>query len=394
MQARGRGIVKAYSLATLLVLALPGSAAGLDEPRGPALPSPASAPIALLVDVSSGQTLFARDSKAPMLPASMTKVMTCLIAFDLIRAGKLDQDAVFTVRPDTAARMAGKGSSLGLVAGEQVRVRDLIAGVATASANDASVVLAEGALGSEAAWIAAMNARAASLGMKDSRFASTNGLPDGGRTRVTAQDMARLGIVLVSEHPALYRTYIGHKTMTWRDRVLYSHNPLAGIFPGADGIKTGHTREAGFTFLGSIERAGRRLVLVIGRAPNEAERARAAADLAEWGYAAWDSRPFLTPDRVVGQARVQGGAERKVPLVVPEGARLAVPEGGAPGRLTGRIVYQGPLRAPIAKGQRVGLLEVSVAGQGSHSLPLVTARAVGLGGPFDRMVDGLLGLFE
>ena len=358
------------------------------------LPVPAAqAPILLLVDLSAGQTLFARGAEQPFLPASMTKAMTMLVAFDLIRAGRLSEDAMFTVRPETAARLSGKGTTLWLQPGEQVRVGDLLHGIATASANDAAMVLAEGALGSDAAWIAAMNARAQALGMTGSSFASVNGLPDGGKTRVTARDMVRLAQALIVDHPELYRRYFGPREMDWKGQKLASRNPIAGVLPGADGIKTGHTREAGYTFLGAVERNGRRLVLVVGKAPTEADRARAAREVAEWGYAAWDSRPFLTPDWTVGAVRVQGGDARSVPVAVAQPFALAVPKGHRP-RVSARIVYTGPVRAPVGKGQLVGGLEVQIDGQPPHYLPLVAREAVGKAGPIDRLVNGLLGPFQ
>lgn len=378
----------------LLAALLPGAAASRDVALAVPQPVPeAQAPILLLVDLSAGQTLFARGSEQPFLPASMTKAMTLLVAFDLIRAGKLAEDAMFTVRPETAARLSGKGTTLWLQAGEQVAVRDLLHGIATASANDAAVALAEGALGNEAAWIAAMNARAAALGMTGSSFASVNGLPDGGRTRVTARDMVRLAQALIVEHPELYRRYFGHREMDWKGRKLASRNPIAGVVPGADGIKTGHTREAGFTFLGAVERDGRRLVLVVGKSPTEADRARAARDIAEWGYAAWDGRPFLSADWVVGAVRVQGGDARSVPVAVARPFALSVPKGSQP-KVTARIAYRGPVRAPIAAGQLVGGLEVRIEGQPPHYLPLVARRAVAKAGPIDRLVNGLLGPFQ
>ena len=357
----------------------------------PVPPGAAAAPIALLTDFSSGQVLYARAADQRFLPASITKVMTALVAFDLIAAGRLREDAVITVKPETARRWAGKGTTLNLRGGEQVSVRDLLLGTTTVSANDAAVALAEGALGSLDAWTGAMNARAAALGMTGSHFATPSGFPDQGQTYVTANDLVRLAGALIDQHPALYRRYFGHPAMDWRGRTLRSHDPFAGLLAGADGIKTGYSYEAGFNFLGSVNRGGRRLVLVIGRAPTEPGRATAAKALAEWGYAAWDSRAFLSPGYVVGAAKVQSGAARSVPLGVPRGFALTLPKGaGAP--VSGRILYDGPLKAPLAKGQQVARLELSVAGQPVHALPLVTTKAVAAAGPIDRIVNGLLGL--
>ncbi|MFC0589168.1 D-alanyl-D-alanine carboxypeptidase family protein [Novosphingobium aquiterrae] len=358
----------------------------------PACPGPAARiPHALLVDLSAGRTLCAHGSNVVFPPASMTKAMTALVIFDLIKAGKLDENELVTVRPGTASAWAGKGTTLNLRPGEQVSIGQLLMGTLTVSANDAAVALAESASGSTEDFVAAMNARARSLGMRSSRFGTPNGFPDRGRTAVSAADMARLAETLINDHPDLYRRYIGKKTMDWRGATLSSHDPFAGVLSGADGIKTGHTFEAGFNFLGAVRRDGRRLVLVIGGARTDTDRANAARGMAEWGYAAWDSRPFLNTGMIVGAARVQGGAARSVPLTVPRSFTLATMKGTGTA-VRGTIVYDGPLRAPLAQGQHVARLRITTAAAGSYDLPLVAARAVGKAGAIDRIVNGLLGL--
>lgn len=385
----------------LCLLALPGLAMAMDPPPPPVPPTtvqfnpPAKqqAPIALLADLSAGQILFARDADKRFLPASMTKAMTALVAFDLIKAGKLDEQALITVRPEVANRWAGKGTTLNLKPGEQVRLGDLLMGTTTVSANDAAVALAEAAGGSLDAFITLMNNRALALGMKNSHFGTPNGFPDRGATYVTANDLVLLATALIKEHPALYARYFGKKSMIWRGGQYNSHDPFAGVLPGADGIKTGHTFEAGFNFLGAVERDGRRLVVVIGGAPTEPGRAAAAKALAEWGYLAWQGIAFLPQGTVVGEARVQGGNQRSVALAVPRVFSLALPKGQKP-TVSGRVVYTGPLKAPFAAGAPVARLELSMPGQPVHSIPLVTTTAVGPAGPIDRIINGLLGLFE
>lgn len=379
----------------LSALALPGaapahdqSAAAISQP-----PSAASAPIALLADLNSGQVLFAREANRGFLPASMTKAMTALVAFDLIARGKLKETDRIAVRPETANRWAGKGTSLNLRAGASVSVHDLLMRTTTVSANDASAVLAEGAGGSVSQWTAAMNARAEALGMTGSHFASANGFPDGGKTYVTANDLVRLARALILDHPALYRRYFGQRAMLWHGVKLRSHDPLSGMLPGADGIKTGRSFEAGFNFLGSVGRQGRRVVLVIAGAPTEPGRASAARKLAAWGFEAWDNAAFLEPGFVAGEARVQGGNARRVRLGVPRRYALAIPHGGS-AVVNGTIAYNGPLRAPLAKGQQVARLTVRLAGQPDHVLPLVALDDVGPAGPIDRIANGLLGLLE
>ncbi len=376
----------------LATQALPARAAGTLAATASAPVKPVDAPVALLVDLSAGQTLFARNADRRFRPASMTKAMSALIAFDLINAGQLDPASSVTVDPDLARQWAGKGTTLSLRGGERVQVEQLLDGIVTASANDASEVLARHAAGSRAEWIRLMNARARSLGMSGSTFASPSGWPDGGKTLVTARDMIRLARALIEEHPALYRRYFGHHQMPWRGASLVSHNPFTGRVAGADGIKTGHTREAGYNFLGAVERDGRRIVLLIGGAPTEAVRSSAARDLAAWGFGAWESRPLVAAGQVIGRAQVQNGAARTVEIVPLRNWRVAVPSGSG-ARVTTRLVYRGPLKAPLEVGQVAAVLEVTVAGLPAHDIPLVTRQRVMRAGPFDRMVNGLLGLW-
>ncbi len=379
---------------TLALPALLMAADGSPPAKGMAgLPTAAAAPVALVADLNSGQILYARAANRRLLPASMTKAMTALVAFDLIKAGKLHESDEFTVRSGTAARWAGKGTTLNLRAGERVSVHDLLMGATTVSANDAAVALAEGAAGSVGQWTALMNARAAELGMSESHFATANGFPDHGKTYVTANDLIRLARALIEDHPVLYHRYFGQRTMTWRGASLRSHDPLSGVLPGADGIKTGHTYEAGFNFLGSVMRDGRRIVLVVGGSPSETARASAARTLGEWSFAEWSSHAFLEPGMAVGLATVQGGDARSVHLGVPRAFSLAMPQGRA-SRVSGEIRYTGPLRAPLVKGQSVAQLVIHLEGQPDHVLPLVTLDAVGPAGPIDRIVSGLLGLLQ
>ncbi len=384
-----------FSRGLLLVLAVTAIPLSATSPvRLPACPAAAlRAPVALLVDLSSGRTLCEHNSTAGFPPASMTKAMTALVVFDLIKAGKLREGTVVSVRPETATRWAGKGTTLSLKPGEKVTIGELLMGTTTVSANDAAVALAENALGSTDAFVAAMNARATALGMSRSHFGSPNGFPDRGITVVSAVDLVKLAETLISEHPELYRRYIGKKIMVWRGATLSSHDPFAGVLPGADGIKTGHTFEAGFNFLGAVDRDGRRLVLVVGGARTETDRANAARELAEWGYSNWTSRPFLSQGMIVGSARVQNGDARAVALAVPLAYSLAVLK-EQDGRVRGRIHYEGPLEAPVALGQQVAHLELNTPGLPPYEIPLVSAEAVAKAGPIDRIVNALLGLFS
>ena len=323
----------------------------------------------------------------------MTKVMTAYVAFELIAQGKLDPAQSFNVSQETGKAWGGKGSSMNLRGGESVSLDNLLQGITTVSANDASVVLAEGAAGSVAGWTALMNAEAARLGMTSSHFATPNGWPDEGATYVSARDLVRLGDALITRHPALYRRYFGKREFTWNNVTQQNHDPTTGVIPGADGIKTGHTNEAGYNFLGSATRDGRRLLMVIGGAKSEAERMEASRALLEWGFAAWQSRPLFESGALIGEGRVQGGDARYVGLTAQRAIAAILP--GSNGKVAGlRIVYQGPLKAPLAKGAQVAELEISVDGLPPSRVPLVTAQAVGEAGPFDRLWNGLMGLLS
>ena len=379
------------AMGLLTALALLAGAARAELPKPPA--ETAQLPVMLLVDLGSGQVLAARRPDLSFVPASVTKVMTVAVALREIEAGRLAPDRTFTVSPQTAARWSGKGTSLYVKAGDRLSADTLLHAIATVSANDASIVLAEGYAGSVARWAALMNAEARRLGMTHSRYATPNGWPDGGRTYVSAGDLVRLSRELLVRHRVGYHRYFGQRRMTWGGRTQQSHDPVTGVVAGADGIKTGFTREAGYNFLGSAERDGRRLVMVVAGAKSEAERAAASRALLEWGFSAWQKRALFGAGEVVASARVQQGDARRVPLRAPAAIHASIPAGTRPGiRL--RVVYKGPLVAPVAKGAHVADLEIAVAGMAPSRVPLVAGKAVGTAGPFDRLLNGLMGLLS
>ena len=274
------------TVATILGAALLAAAAAPAPPvGGPPLVSRSSEspvdpeiPIALLVDQSSGQTLFAREADRRFLPASVTKIMTVYTAFDLVERGELPLDRMVEIDQALEDEWGGEGSTLFLEAGDRVTVGQLLLGVTTVSANDGAVALGRAAAGSDAAWLALMNANAVSLGMRDSHFGTANGYPDEGRTWTSARDLATLAEAMTTRYPELYKRFFGHKGLSYNGIAQDNHDPITGVVEGADGIKTGYTRQAGFTFVGSAERGGRRLTLVIGghRRPVSATTRRAS----------------------------------------------------------------------------------------------------------------------
>jgi D-alanyl-D-alanine carboxypeptidase (penicillin-binding protein 5/6) len=346
----------------------------------------------MLVDVNSRRALLEEQPGRRFAPASMAKVMTIFVALEEIKAGRLSTTRRYTVADATARQWNGAGTSLYLKGGQQVDVDTLLHGIATVSANDAAVVLAEGYSGNVAGWCALMNEQARRLGMADSHFATPNGWPDGGRTYVSARDLVLLAEALVTRYPEQYRRYFGQKHMTFNGVDQRNHDPTVGVVRGADGIKTGHTEEAGYNFLGSAERNGQRLIMVVGGAKSEAERAAASRALLEWGFSQWTYYPLFARGSTIAQARVQNGEQRSVPLVTDR-AIAAIYRDAYNYRPTLTLTYQGPLVAPIAKGARVAELEVGY-GRSTQRFSLYAGTAVGEAGPFDRLINGVVGLFS
>jgi D-alanyl-D-alanine carboxypeptidase (penicillin-binding protein 5/6) len=384
-------------VACLAVLASAGSVAapGSPKPETAATTSPVDPeiPVALLVDLSTGQTLFSREPDRRFVPASVTKVMSVYTAFDLIDRGQLSLDRVVTIDEEVADDWGGEGSTLFLKKGDQLTVGELLLGVTTVSANDGAVALAKAAAGSLDNWVALMNQNAARLGMHDSHFGLPNGYMDEGRTYTSARDLVRLAEVLTTRFPDLYKRFIGHHGMSYHGITQNNHDPITGVVPGADGIKTGYTEQAGYNFLGSAERGGRRLAMVIAGAPSPAIRNKSSRQLIEWGFDNFSSRELLPMGTKVGEAMVQDGSATSVPLVTEAPIFANLPVGqDADARLSLR--YRGPVEAPIRQGEEVATLRIAIAGQEPHDIPLVAAVGVGKANAWQRLRNGLEGLFR
>lgn len=376
-------------------LAGPVAAAQRDLARpAAAVPTATEAPVALLVDLGSGQVLHARNPDRRFMPASVTKVMTLYLAFELIAAGRLDPAQVFAMSPAVARDWRRTGSTMFLDAGERVRVDDLLLGIANVSANDGAAVLAEGQAGSVAAWTGAMNRTALGLGMTGSHFGTPNGFPDEGRTFTTANDLVTLARAMVTRHPDKFGYYIGRRGFDYKGIAQVNHDPMIGQVPGADGIKTGFTNESGFSYLGTARRNGQRLVLVLAGVENGRLRGRLARAYIEWGFNAFERKPLFGAGAVVGTARVQDGDTRTVGLKAAGPVAINLPRGSNPGDLAATIRYDGPLRAPLAAGQEVAVLEVTAPGIAPARIPLYAAQPVSVAGPFDRIVNAVAGVFS
>ena len=383
----------ALPITALLLTAAPVTAA--------APPYETAAPVAYLVDLSSGATLYAKDPDRRMPPASMAKMMTVYVAFDMIKKGELTLDKIMTVRPETWVRWHGPaaGSTMFLSAGEQVNVDNLLKGIVTLSGNDACVVLAEGISGTEEAFAARMNEAAKRLGLTNSNFGNSNGWPDEGRTYVTARDLAKLAAATIEDHPKLYKTYYSLPSFTWgktlgagADITQANRDPLLGRVVGADGLKTGHTDEAGYGFTGSAEQNGRRLVMVVAGLGSFNQRIEESVKFIEWGFRAWSTKPLLNKGQKIETAEVQLGDASSVGLVAPRNLAVTMPSGAMTG-IKVKVVYDGPIKAPIAAGQHIADLVVETPSTPPQVMPLVAENAVGKAGVFRRAWAGFLSFF-
>lgn len=394
--AKGGGAALAATLALLLA---PAAAPADGGPPAAPVSRPlyvTQAPIVMLKDMDSGAILFERGADKRFAPASMAKVMTAYVVLDLIESGKLSRDAVFTVSEATWRKWNGGngGSTMFLRAGEKVSVDELLKGLITVSGNDAAAALAVGIDGSEEAFVKRMNAVAARIGMTSSRFGTPSGWPDGGITKVSAADLITLADRLIRDHPKGYARYFAipklqhGKAPDGTPIVQPNRNPILGRFAGADGLKTGHTAEAGYCFLGSAKRDGRRLIMVVAGMASEKARRDEAERLMNWGFGAWEGREIASAGAAVGRLAVERG---RAPAVAAEAAipvRMTVPRGYQGGfRATMRATA--PLTAPVARGDRIAELVVAPDGLPPQTTPLLAAADVGRGGWWARMRTGL-----
>lgn len=325
------------------------------------------APIAFMQDLSSGAVLYQRDADRRMPPASMAKMMTVYVAFDMIKKGELKLDQMITVRPETWAKWHGPqaGSTMFLSPNENVSVENLLKGIVTLSGNDACVVLAEGISGTEQTFTDRMNAQAKRLGLTNSHFGTANGWPDNGVTYVTARDLAHLATATIQDFPDLYKRFYSLPNFTWgktlgagADITQANRDPLLGRVAGADGLKTGHTEEAGYGFTGSAEQNGRRLVMVVAGLTSSKDRAEESVRFMEWGFRAWQAKPVVAAGKQVSTAEVQMGSSSNVGLVAPRQLTVTLPAGAVP-QMSAKVVYEGPIKAPITKGQHIADLVVT-----------------------------------
>lgn len=388
----------AAALAVLaLAIALPAAPAG---GKGSAAPVSrplyvTQAPIVMLKDLDSGAILFSRGADKRFAPASMAKVMTAYVVLDLIKKGELSRDKQLTMTETIWKKWNSRtgGSTMFLRPGEKVTVDELLKGLITVSGNDAGALLAVGIDGSEEEFVKRMNVVADRIGMTSSRFGTPNGWPDGGVTQVSAADLITLADRLIRDHPGGYTRYFSiprlqhGKSPDGKPIVQPNRNPILGRFVGADGLKTGHTAEAGYCFLGSAKRGGRRLIMVVAGMGSEKSRRDEAERLMTWGFEQWEGRELVPAGASLGRLDVGKG---KAPAIAAEtgiAVRMTVPRGYA-GGFRAVMRAQAPIAAPIVRGTPIADLIVTPDGLPPQTTPLLAVTDVGAGGWWARTRTG------
>jgi serine-type D-Ala-D-Ala carboxypeptidase (penicillin-binding protein 5/6) len=336
---------------------------------------------AILIDATTGAVLYEKAADSSIPPASMSKMMTVYLAFEMIKSGQAKPTDMLTVSPETWKAWHSQGSTMFLSPGQQVSLDDLLHGIVTLSGNDACVVLAEGLAGSEQAYVQRMNALARKIGITNSNFTNSTGWPDPDEY-VTARDLSKLAQATIRDHPVLYKTYYGKpsftfgQTMSGKPITQGNRNPILGRVTGADGLKTGHTEEAGYGFTGSAKRSDQRLIMVVSGLTSMAERQDAAVKLMEWGFRTYQSYKLFSAGQPVEKIPVWLGTEKSV-TAVPAANVAASLTRFARADMKVKVRFNNVIQAPVKKGQKLGELVVTAPGMPSQSVPLVAAKSVG-----------------
>jgi len=346
------------------------------------------APTAILIEATSGSVLFEKNADELRAPSSMMKLMTAEVVFHAIKQGDIKLTDEFRVS-ENAWRKGGApsgGSTMFAAINSKIPVDDLLHGAIIQSGNDACMVLAEGIAGNERAFAEMMTQRARELGMPRSTFANSNGLPDPGN-RMTVRELARLARHIILTYPEFYKLF-GEKEFTWNKIRQQNRNPLLNSLEGADGLKTGYTKEGGYGMVGSAVQNGVRLIAVINGLDDPDDRASEAKKLLEWGFRNFEVRTLFAAEQPIGYARVFGGARRSVKLASHEPVKVMVQKNGSD-KLIARLVYSGPVRAPVEAGQQVGLVKVWRGGNLAVEAPVYAAEPIGRGSTMRRAIDGV-----
>jgi D-alanyl-D-alanine carboxypeptidase (penicillin-binding protein 5/6) len=356
------------------------------------------APTAILIEANSGSVLFEKNADELRAPSSMMKLMTAEVVFNALKKGDIKLTDEYRIS-ENAWRRGGApagGSTMFAALNSKVSVDDLLHGAIIQSGNDACIALAEGIAGNERIFASDfMTKRARELGLTRSTFGNSNGLPDPAN-KMTVRELARLARYVIQTYPEFYKLF-GEKEFTWNKIRQQNRNPLLNAMPGADGLKTGYTKEGGYGMVGSAVAGDTRLIVVVNGLEDPEDRATEAKKMLEWGFRSFETRALFAANQPVGYAKVFGGDSRSVKLASPEPIKVMVSKNGNE-RLIARVIYNGPVRAPVKEGQPVGVVRVWRGANVAMEAPVYAAEAVGTGSTMRRAIDGaselVIGMFR
>ena len=349
---------------------------------------------AYVLDLTTGTVLLAKNADTPLPPASMSKLMTIDMLFEALKDGRVTLDTRFNVSSHAAAMARNEGSTMYLDERDHPTVEELIQGIVVLSGNDAAVVVAEGLAGTEAKFAEEMTKRGREIGLTASTFTNASGWPDP-KHRMSVHDLAIVSARLITKFPEYYG-YFSLTEFPWDGRApanRFNRNPLLKMNIGADGLKTGHTDEAGFGLVGSAVQGDRRIIFVLSGLDSAQARAEEAQAIANWAFRQFVQRTVATKGTTLAEAPVWLGDSPSVGLVPAEDVSLLIPAVQSDG-VAARVLYTGPIKAPIAAGQELGTLVVALDGLPEHRIPLVADRAVGKAGLLQRVTVAARVLFD
>jgi serine-type D-Ala-D-Ala carboxypeptidase (penicillin-binding protein 5/6) len=325
---------------------------------------------ALIIEVETGAVLLDKAADARMPPASMSKLMTAYLVFDMLKKGQAKLDDPLPVSEEA---WRTSGSKMFVPLGERVKIADLVRGMIIQSGNDACVVLAEGLAGSVQAFVDLMNQKAKQIGLKDSHFTNVDGLPDPDHW-MTARDLATLAVRTIKDFPDYYKIY-SEMDFTFNNIKQGNRNPLLYKNDGADGLKTGHTEEAGYSLTASVVRGDRRIVMVLGGLPTMKARAQESDRLIEWAFREFNDYRLFAAGETVDEAPVWLGADARVRLTVAQNLVVTLPRRARAGMKVS-VQYDSPIPAPIAKGESIGKILVNAPDTAPIETALIAASDV------------------
>ncbi|MEM7023082.1 MAG: D-alanyl-D-alanine carboxypeptidase family protein [Pseudomonadota bacterium] len=342
-----------------------------------------AAKAAILVEYDSGQVLYAKNPDIPLPPASMSKLMTVLMVFERLKEGRLQLEDEFSVS-EKAWRKGG--SKMFVEVGKRVPVHDLLRGIIVQSGNDACIVVAENLAGSEDAFAEQMTERAIELGLTNTSLKNASGWPHP-EHMMSVRDLAKLAGIIISDHAEHYGIF-SEREFTFAGIQQYARNPLLRRNVGADGLKTGYTDEAGYSLTASAIRDGRRLILVVAGLETPGQRAREAERLLEHGFRDFEAYELFHAGQMVDSADVWLGDQESLPLIVEDSVVLAMTP-DARRDLEVKVIYEGPIPAPVARGAQLGELEISAPGIEPRRVALVAGEEIQEVGLLGRMSSAI-----